>query len=53
MITFTVTPEEANTIAQSLDFARKHVAINEVRVIVDLFDKLQEQAKAEPVKTDQ
>ena len=53
MITFNITEAEANTIAQALDFARKHVAINEVRVIVDLFDKLQEQAKAEPVKSDQ
>ena len=50
MITFTLTPDEANTIAQSLDFARKNCPMDQVRVIVDLFDKLQEQAKASESK---
>ena len=52
MITFTLTQEEANTIAQALDFARKNCPIEQVRALVDLFDKLKEQAK-ESEKTNQ
>ena len=45
MITFTLTQEEANTIAQVLDFARKNCPIEQVRALVDLFEKLKELAK--------
>jgi hypothetical protein len=46
MITFNLTPEEAGTIVQALDFARKNCPIEQVRGIIDLVDKLKEQAKA-------
>ena len=45
MYTFNLTETEVATVGQVLDFARKNCPIEQVRVIVDLYDNLKKQVE--------